>query len=237
VQNIPSSAPPIGTGYELGEVDARRTPTGVVLRTPVITIGTALSIVGTVVSGVAILGPGDPSAWFALLAIVSLLGIILFPSFGYAYAPTAFYLRRLRAAYPDARVLPGGFQDPELVNQLVPDDVPRLPKSRPRLSNYLVIENERLLIFSRSGTSLVPYLELPRSRVRSADIGSTYVGKGMSASAVVMSIAADDGKHVHAKLVVAPSRLGSPTRMLGEIDDDSAAIRNWVEYARSGPQD
>jgi hypothetical protein len=220
----------IGSGIELGAIETQLTPTGVVVRTKWGSIGTILSIIAAIIGIVAVaLDPNNASGWFWLLATLGCLGFFVIPLFAYAYAPVTFYLHQLQAAFPGAKVLPASSTYGDAVGELLPSDAPRLRGARDRLSGYIVFEDDRAIFFSRSGSTLVPFLELPRSRVHSGHVGSIYNGGGLSTSAAVFSVTKDDGGTVELTLGFAPSRLESPMRVAIEIDDSAVWVKHWAQ--------
>jgi hypothetical protein len=89
------------------------------------------------------------------------------------------------------------------------------------------------VIYSRSGSSLVPFLELPRSRVHSGHTGSRYNnGDGVSMSAAVFSVTKDDGGSVEFTLGFAPTHIASPMKTAIELDDDAVWVKHWAQGVR-----
>jgi hypothetical protein len=219
----------IGTGIELGAVDALHTPFGVLVRNRRVVIATAISLVVLATGVVAIAVDPDASAgWSGLAATLGGLGFILFPVFGLAYSGTRYYLTTLQADYPAAKVLPGSSQDGDIVAELLPSDAAHLIGARDRQGGFLVLESDRVIFFSRSRDRLVPFLEIPRTRIHSAHVGSVYVGRGVSTSAAVLSVTKDDGASIDITLGFSASHFASPMKMAIELDDSASWVRHWA---------
>jgi hypothetical protein len=219
----------IGSGSELGDLDTGRGPFGVAARTPWASIGAVASVLALAASIVGIsYDPNNASGWLWVLGFVGLLGVIVFPSFGLAYTPTTFYVRALQVEYPRARVFPGTPNYADVVGELVPSDAPRLEEARSRASGFLVFESDRVVFFSRSRTRLIPFLEIPRSRIHSAHIGSVMNAGGLGNTAAVLSVTKDDGSSLDITLGFGPSRIASPMKIAIEMDDSAIWARNWI---------
>lgn len=219
----------IGTGFERGAVDATRGPISVAFRNPVIVVGTSIGLVSFVVAVVAIcLNPDGASVWWWLLSAAAFLAWLLFPMFGLVYLPMRFYLATLRRAYPSSTVLPGApaFDGP--VDELIPAGSPRLPGARDRLSGYLVFDPDRVVFYSRKRRQLIPYLELPKSRVRSSAIGSVANGNGMRSSGTVLTIARENNTSVNLTLGFAPEKITSPIGSNIQLDDAARWVCDWA---------
>ena len=218
----------IGTGAEFGAVDLLHGPIGVVLRTPWVVIGLVASVAAGVWSFAVIATDASAPGWLVLPAVLGSLGVILFPVFGFAYVPTIRSLETLKAQFPEATIYPGASQSGDVVGELLPEDVVEVQGARDRLGGFVMCEDDRLILWSRSGTRLLPFLEIPRSRIHAAHVGSTYVGRGISTSAAVLSVTKDDDSHYDLTLGFAPSRISSPMKSAIQIDDAASWVRSWA---------
>jgi hypothetical protein len=168
-----SAGDSITTGLELGSLETGRAPLQIAVRRQVALTAELVStfvLLGSVAFFLTVVLPADhfPDGDLAvlfLLAVAALCAVIIIPTLTIRFTPGWYYERRLRESTPGASVFQVSLSSADVVEELAGIHAPALPESRWRPLSYVVFTNDQLVFYSRHGSELIPYLDIPKSRV------------------------------------------------------------------------
>jgi hypothetical protein len=229
----------ITTGNDRGVIDTGRTPFQIVVRRRTAVTAETVSLIvliGCVYWFVLYVLPVPrPSQGLVvvllLLAVVAFFVAVTVPTVVIRFVPAWYYTARLRDSVRDATAYQATPNNDDIVEELAGIDAPALPGSRFQPASYLLCTSDHLVLFSRHGKVLIPYLDVPRSRIVDARVGSSVAGTGGSSlSAPVLTFRKDNGTELKVTFsLTAPSYPSGRKR----FERDSQEIVDWANTRRS----
>ncbi len=229
----PPGATPDGlitTGMELGGIDTGRTPLQISLRVKPANLGELIAVVVLLTLIVAFVSIPDENTWLGIaivvLAALAFASVIAIPITVLTYAPAWYDTARLSAVASGARAFAvGDVGDIDVVTELAGVGAASLAGARLRSPSFVVCEPSRLVMYSRRGTELVPFLLIPRSRIAAGRVGQATNVNGPSLPAPVLTVLKDNGSTVDLTLaLLAPSMTSGKRR----FQVDSQWIVDWA---------
>jgi hypothetical protein len=192
-----TTANTITTGAELGTVETHRNELQICLGTRRAVAWESLSLAILLGAGLAIaVFPGANAATQLVLYLMCFIAgstALCIAAVVFKFAPIWYYMARLSEQAGGAPAFEFTLGNPNYAIELTGINAPQLPHARQRFMSYMVCEPDRLVMFSRHRTELIPFLLVPRSTIVDAHVGVAPNTQAVPVAAPILTVRKDNG--------------------------------------------